>query len=228
MAIHTLLVPTKLRKLYSALFAEFTKRSRAIPLGRFTPNASVFSRQFDMLEDPAVKLHSWNRRTIPLLDGGLIRPGVTRIAVPGRLAFEFLNENELPKLSPHVTIRSPRGRYSGTGARALLSIRRPNQRRPERHRRRQDQKSNTGYRRLLTLVNRTYGPISEYLELIVAYDLAHSEGYFDAERFITLVAINEAIDRIYAKRARLLKRHVYQSGYWPFPVGYDTLSRLWR
>lgn len=80
-----------------------------------------------------------------------------------------------------------------------------------------------GYRRLLSLANRTYGRASEYLELTDAFAANP-----DPAQLVTALAINEAIDRIYGTRARLLKRHVYRSGYWPFPVGFDTLSRIWR
>ena len=79
--------------------------------------------------------------------------------------------------------------------------------------------------RMLSLINRTYGPYSEWLDL---QDAFRNNWQYGAGSIATALAFNEAVDRSYGARARLLKRSVYSKSWYRLPVGYDALSNLWR
>lgn len=96
--------------------------------------------------------------------------------------------------------------------------------RAEEHRRRHDDKIPQFYNRTLAFLNRDIGPLTEYAETaaIIWNNRNSLAGIF------TGLALENWVDFTYGTLARARKRHLYDKGYWPFPVGYDTASRLWR
>lgn len=175
--------------------------------------------------------HEWRRRTLPLYGK---QPSVTSSAlveVPPWLRFKFVDEtpDDFPEIMPLISLR-PIGHRGDTRYPALnqgtylLQSRALRPDRDERHRRRMDQKPGVKYyRRGLRLYNRTVGTASEYMEIHDAF--RNSQG--DPAKLLTALAINEGIDRLYGARADLYNR-VHRSGYWPFPIGIQAMSRLWR
>lgn len=173
----------------------------------------------------------WKRKRYPIYtDAGFLADSVT-VDVPNAMRFRF--SSNVPHRMPQVMIART-GPSSPTGRRAslkglprpsmVMSVTYPPQhKRPEENRRRKDQKVPGFYERGLQLVNRTWGPVSEGLEVYHAF----SNNPANMDAVVTALAINEAVDRAYGYRAELLRRF-YRSGYWPFPVGYDMLSRLWE
>lgn len=95
--------------------------------------------------------------------------------------------------------------------------------RPEGNRRRFDSKpGGRAWRRVLAVVNRTYGEADEYNDLIEAFTLNVGNPFAIA----SAITVNQIVDSAFGIRSRLLRRHVYSSGYWPFPYGYDTLGSV--
>lgn len=92
--------------------------------------------------------------------------------------------------------------------------------RHEGNRQRRDKKAKR-YIQALQFVNRTYGTASEVAE--VAYAWKNSATLSD---FVEAIAINEAIDRIYGGRARLLRKHIYNKPWYQLPVGLDMGARI--
>lgn len=96
--------------------------------------------------------------------------------------------------------------------------------RPESSRRRKDAKLNFGFNRLYQLVSRVYGPYTEYLDFLSAF-----QNNYSPLQTATALAMNEAIDRAYGAEAQYLKKNIYQNpDIWRLPVGFGVLSRLWR
>lgn len=162
--------------------------------------------------------------------------GALPLTLPANLRFQWENPGDLPRSTPQITFRPTRNRYLYDQygiplPQSEMHVRTAPQRfggrtrgpPPEEHRRRKDAKLDIGYNRVLRLINRTYGRASEYLEFQHAFQ--HNETAYE---IATALAINEAIDHSYGARGRFLRDEVYRSGYWHLPVGYDTLSRLWR
>jgi len=89
--------------------------------------------------------------------------------------------------------------------------------RHEGNRQRRDRKAKR-YKQALRFVNRTYGTATEVAE--VAYAWKNSATLSD---FVEAIAINEAIDQIYGRRARLLKKHIYNKPWYKLPVGIDAI-----
>ena len=92
--------------------------------------------------------------------------------------------------------------------------------RDEGNRQRRDKKAKR-YIQALQFVNRTYGTYTEVAE--VAYAWKNSATLSD---FVEAIAINEAIDRLYGTRARLLKKHIYNKPWYKLPVGLDMGARI--
>ncbi len=95
---------------------------------------------------------------------------------------------------------------------------------PEQYRRRHDAKLDFGYNRLLGFINRTYGNYDEYVEFLHAWQQNFMYGPIAVA---TALGLNEATDRAFGWRAKQLKKG-YRAVDWRFPVGFDTLSRIWR
>lgn len=140
-----------------------------------------------------------------------------------------------PDVLPEISIGAPRavGLYRSLGIPlpvAELSLARmPASRRDEASRRRNDLKFGeqfgaAQYRNALALVNRTYGTMDEYREVLTAYRLNPD----DPVAFLMANAMNQAVDWFFGQRASLLKKHVYSSRVYPLPVGIDMVSRLWQ
>ncbi len=94
----------------------------------------------------------------------------------------------------------------------------------EPNRRRHDSKIPGAIRRLYRLAHLTINTPSELLEFLEAY---HNNPN-DPIAFATALAYNEWIDRIFGYRAQLLKKHIYSHASYRLPVGFDTISRIWR
>lgn len=216
---------------YALLWRELLKQLRGMPpkLRRPTPRPGLRYLGLVDLEDPAEGLRSWQRSKLLLPTSPVLRTnsGFTAVRLPRKFANDF--DHEYPRHLPFVTVRRARhseildGRNRALPG-AVLTTRRPNERRPERNRRRFDEKIPAGFRRVYALANRTINRPSEYLEVLEAWNTSGG----DLQRFAGTLAINEAIDLAYGARARFLKEKVYGSALWTLPVGWDTLSRLWR
>lgn len=227
-------IPLRLPYLIAQLADELLERSSSsfgrkptMDLGTFVPKSALTRPGFYASQSP--RRLDWHRTQVPLIGYPRIPAHLKTVHVPAAMLWKFRNEKDLPQHLPLVRIRPglSRAAQQGLGSSVRghsMQIARQHPQRPEQSRRRKDQKVPRGYRRLLSLVNRTYGPYSEYMETVHAFQ--QSAG--DPSRFVELMAINQAIDVVYGKRAKLLKEHVYSHKLWVFPVGYDTLSRLWR
>lgn len=99
--------------------------------------------------------------------------------------------------------------------------------RSELNRPRRDRKVYGRYAAFLSLVNRTYGRYSEWNEVAEAYSSTLLQGGTPLDLMEALL-INEAIDRVYGTRMRLLKRFVYTQPWYTLPIGIDALSNFWR
>lgn len=175
--------------------------------------------------------HDWRRKTLPLYGKHVLPISREPVELPKSLKFRFdddenaLRRNpELPAISLRPVAHRGDTRIPALGQGTyLLQARVNHPRRPEANRRRKDQKVPHFYRRGLRLYNRTFGEAGEYLEAIDAFRYAKG----DPALFLTGLAVNEAVDRIYGTRAKVYQK-LYDSGYWPFPVGISAMSRLWR
>lgn len=142
-------------------------------------------------------------------DGGdpqpLYLPRLSIIPAAGGSSLVAFIRRQREMSHEHLSTRDPRAGYQW---------RRP----PEGHRRRRDRKVPGGYQQLLHAVNRTYGTYSELSEVAHAW---HWSGG-DPASFLGQLAVNEAIDHAYGRRAALMRR-VYDSRAYRLPVGLDFL-----
>lgn len=173
---------------------------------------------------------------LPLYGGVTLPRRSALVSVP--LAHNFFPEviwGDMPSVLPEISIGAPRAinLYQRLGiplpAAELVSAHGTNLRPDEGSRRRIDVKFGerfgaAQYRNALALVNRTYGTIDEYREVLTAYHLNPD----DPMAFLVANAANQVVDFALGKRARVLKEHVYSSRYYPLPVGIDVVSRLWQ
>lgn len=141
------------------------------------------------------------------------------VRAPRRFRFEGVEFDELPKTTPIVTIRPTRSRFIEAPRTIYIRSRSRKGTRPEYHRRRRDKKVGRGYRRLLSFVNRTYGRFDEFAEVADAF--GNNVGPVEA---LTALAVNEAVDRYYGARARMLRRHIYSKDWYKLPVGIDAIT----
>ena len=207
-----------------------------MPLGIFRSN-SLDSRAYQTSVGlgRGYARHNWNRTRVPLYGSPTVNIPAVTVLVPARRMFEWLNEEYINVDLPNITFRPARNRalYNQHGIPlpdVEMQIRRPPLRGagsrlpPEYNRRRKDQKIPYGIRRIYTFMHKALDEPSEYLEFLTAYQ----QNANDPAAFATALAFNQAVDYSVGTRARLLKKHVYQSKHWNLPVGYDTLSRIWR
>lgn len=225
-------LPRVIAELFERWLRSPSGRSGVMDLGVYTPSLRMRYQGLHPSESLGISGRGWQRQRTPLYGAPHFTIPSKRILVPRGLRFRYRNEKDLPIYTPSVSLRAPRSlrKYRALGvpvpSRELI-IRRPNYRRPEGNRRRKDNKPGglaSGYRRLLALISLTYGNYTEFMELVHAYQ----NNQYDPAGFATAVAINEGVDIAYGTRARFLRDHLYNSGVWPFPVGYQLLSRLWR
>lgn len=84
----------------------------------------------------------------------------------------------------------------------------------EGNRRRRDTKARR-YRQLLRFVNQTYGRYSDVKDIAEAWENTQT-----LSGFVEAVAVNEALDRYYAKRSELIRTRVYE----PLNIGGTPLA----
>lgn len=73
-------------------------------------------------------------------------------------------------------------------------------------------------------MHRTYGSYTEYLDFLSAFQ--HNNTPIG---IATALALNEVVDQAYGRKAKVVRDRIYRNpNLWRFPVGYETLSRLWR
>ncbi len=180
----------------------------------------------------------WNRATIPLYG---LQPNIIRavpVAVPSGLSFVWENYSELPEFMPEVTFRPPRntGKYEELGLpfpEYEFAYRKTPARgygagpkRPEPNRPRHDAKVDYGLMRYYRFFHRTFGSYTEYVEFADAFE---NNFHLGPMAVATALAMNEYIDFTYGKGATTLRDQVYRDpALWRLPVGFQTLSRLWR
>lgn len=209
------------------LFGKSSRNSELI----IPPPARLLQRSYPVSAlsvGPGLTDVNWMRSVRPLFGKHRLPIPVRRVAVPPTLRFKYDKPvQHWPDIA--VSLRPVRARrIAGSlkthGESHRLMVRRASPLRPERHRRRHDQKVPGGLRRLYSAVNRTWGPLSEAVEVQHAFQ-ANSQ---DPAAFLTALALNEAVDRAYGARARALKKYVYNTRIWPFPIGIDLASRMWQ
>jgi hypothetical protein len=92
----------------------------------------------------------------------------------------------------------------------------------EGNRRRRDTKARR-YRQLLRFVNQTYGRYSDVKDIAEAWENTQS-----LSGFVEAVAVNEALDRVYAKRSELIRQRVYEPlNIGGTPLALRTAWKLW-
>lgn len=190
---------------------------------------------------PYRRQHSWDRMKLPIYGTAALNIPGQRVDVPWQdLKFLWENTNALPQEIPQISLRPTRSvrRYEALKLAAPdleMVVRTAPKRRggelgsgrgpvQEYHRRRRDDKLTLGFRRAYRLLHKIDRP-SEYLEFITTVRQNWDLGPIG---IATALALNEATDYKYGARGRFLRDRVYRSDYWNLPVGYDTLSHLWR
>ncbi len=180
--------------------------------------------------------HNWNRKRLPLYGSPSLTIPVSRVIVPAGLSFIWDNASELPQTIPSYTLAETRNRNYYQRAEVpvpsheLIAHTAPPRTGgrtrgppPEQHRRRHDAKTDYGLNRLYRL-NHMLHSADEYLEVLHAFQNNHTP-----MAIATALAMNQAIDVAYGRRGRFLRDKIYRNPeYWTLPVGYDTLSRIWR
>ncbi len=208
-------------------------------LGRYAALRSrARSRDYAYLAGQTLFLprNNWNRIKLPVYGSVAVSTPGTFVTVPRGLSFEYDNPDALPGILPNITLRPTRSSRLYAAIQAPtpayeLSLSTPPDRTArstgppaEAQRRRKDAKLDFGLNRFRALANRGLNPLTEFLE------------FQDATRFnstplglATALAINQGIDVYYGRRAILLRDNIYRNpNLWRLPVGYETLSRLWR
>lgn len=234
----TIFLPRALSRYATRLLRNASRTSRPIGLGRYTPSYRSPASSASELGRYSQRRHDWNRTTIPLYGSPRVNIPVAPVLVPGRIQFEWENAHELPLNLPNISFRPPRSsrRYAAIQAptpQYEMLLRVPPRRfagasrlPPEPNRRRHDAKLNFGLNRLYRLMHRTYGNYTEYMEFLHAFQNNWQAGPLAVA---TALSLNEGIDRAYGARGRFLRDRIYRDpDLWQLPVGYDTLSRLWR
>lgn len=226
----------QIARLAAQLFGTSLRRSAALRMG-------VWRNRYPAWQASARSAlrrgrHDWQRTKIPVYGSYTqIIPAVP-VIVPAGLAFEWSNPDAIPATTPQISYRATRnvGRYERANVpvpEMELILRNPPPRTggrtrgppPEKHRRRKDQKNTYGFNRIQQFQHRLLDTPSELLEFWHAFQTNADQGLYAVA---TALAANEAVDYTYGTRGRILRDKVYRSGYWKLPVGYDTLSRLWR
>lgn len=180
--------------------------------------------------------HDWNRIRIPLYGSPRVTiPGV-RVTVPSGLQFRYDNEELLPRDLASITFANTRNqsfyeRYGVPHPSHEMLIRVPPHRTggrtpgppPEESRRRHDAKPFGYFRRYYRLQHAIHS-YDEYLEFLAAWQNSRTP-----TELATSLALNQWVDYAYGTRGRFLRDKVYRNrSLWNLPVGYDTLSRIWR
>ena len=222
-------VPRLLRPLIKDLLDDVSRTGRPIPLGSYD---RALDRLYPDLARSAPLLRQKRRPPVPTLRIPLYGtyPSSTQhvgIAVPATQLFRFTNEQQLPAYLPTIRI----GPARATRAYLRLSTQLPPlemvarlARNPlgEASRRRKDRKPDYGYRRILAGINRTFGRYQEYLEFLETVNANLN----DPLAMFTGLALNQAVDYTYGKRADLLKKHIYSKPQYRLPIGLDALGTL--
>lgn len=174
----------------------------------------------------------WNRGILPLYGLTDFNVPVEYVELPDIV--EFTWDDPTPSYLPQISfgqVRGP-GRYLTQGMPipdAELQLTFPPGRGgpplpPEENRRRRDDKIPGWYGAALSVINRTYGELDEYGDVISAVRASGGSPV----GFLANIGFNEAVDRYYGSRAKYLRRHIYSQPFYRLPVGLDALSRLWR
>lgn len=231
-------VPEAIGVLWRRLLGRAYRSSRAVNLGRLSipwryrlargrrlPASSVLPPGLVGVGAPVV---------VPLFGTPNFEFSVAEESWPEWLGTWYDNEYEFPGdfAFPEVAFRPWRNSGIADALRALgalvpvfgMHISGGNPRRPEGNRRRFDTKvfGADEWRRVLQLVNRSYGSFSELAEVNAAFQLNPG----NPAAIVAALAINQAVDVAYGVRARELRNRLYSSAYWRLPVGYDTLRSV--
>lgn len=226
-------VPRAVGEWFSDSFgARGARLPRSLKMGRYLRPASPELPTLGPVVAGATAMrHTFQRHTLPIYTGFRLETRSVEIELPGRIEFEWSNPEAIPygyRIAIHPAHRySTQNEWSAKmGMPQLQSVVTgsvPPRDNRERNRRRHDDKVPASYMRMLALANRTYGPVSEYLEVVDAWQ--NNMGRPDA--FVAALALNQAADRAIGERESWVRKNVYQSGYWPFPVGYSALRNRW-
>lgn len=200
-----------------------------------------FYRAYSPWGDPSRSpgLYSWNRRRLPLYGTAAFTIPVERLELPDDIAWEM--EGPLPEYLPQLSLQYLRntrvydGWITNQSPDMELQVRFPPPRswrsvhgapRAEPVRARMDNKRKSLYPALLSAINRSYGTLTEYGDLLAAAHYSHGSPTV----FLHNLAMNEAVDRAYGTRARYLREKVYRQNWYRLPIGLDaigTLGRMW-
>lgn len=226
-------LPAALRSYAMRLLRSYAQTSRPLPLYLprrrllSTPRSPAFG--YSARRRSYQNRHNWSRTVLPLYGFPRVNIPVTRVIVPAGLTFamdkpdyELGQISFRPSRSPGRYAQSPLGLPTIEMVRSIAPPRSggPGTTPPEQHRRRKDSKMPAGLRRLYRFMHDYYGRPSEFIELMHIFQNNFRHG---PVQLATALAVNAAIERAYGERGNLLKK-AYQTKYWPFPVGYDTLN----
>ena len=234
----TIYLPQLVARAFQAWLRTQSGRSGTLRLGRFTQRSAFPSRASVSSAGRGYyrSRHNWSRTKLPVYGSTALSIPAVAVTVPAGLNFIWENPLDLPDALPQITLRPIRriADYQNAGFpippyELISSI--PLQRgygrgpaRPEATRRRHDAKLDFGLNRLYVLANKTLHPITEFLEFQDAF--RYNNNPFAVA---TALAINQAMDVAAGTRGRLLRDKIYRNpDLWRLPVGYDTLSRIWR
>lgn len=182
---------------------------------------------YDHEQNPFYK-HRFKTEVVPLFDGDAGRrrnPDFRPVPVIAPGTFLFHSEERgtdvnLPESTRIADVRPSRSVRDRSPRSIYLRPDNPN--RPEYHRSRQDKKVGRLYRRALRFVNRTYGRYSEIAEIAEAFQYNN-----EIPQILTALAINEAVDYAYGRRARFLRDEIYSKDWYKLPVGIDFIKSRW-
>ena len=176
------------------------------------------------IDQPNLQATKWSTRNNPYVEVTQARSNSpkriyldTRAPSLGRgrtiAAGTYTSGGNEPPVSPGVTLEQ-RGNVL-----RIQQARSPRYR-DEGNRQRRDTKARR-YRQYLSLVNRTYGRVSDVQEVVTAWN--YSGNLSD---FVETLAINEAIDRKFAAYSEARKRVIYQ----PLRIGGTPLAlrHIWK
>jgi len=217
-------IPYYLLRAYQKLHTDKTYSVRKLERIRLNTLYDLGKESYDHPENPHYSLRSHTHR-VPLF-GPAKRQKIEHrpisVIAPGNFSFHTERNNGVlqPREGSRLASIRPT-RHAETRAPRAIYLRPQNPDRPEVHRPRADKKVNNLYRRALRFTDRTYGRYSEIAEFAAAFSQNR-----DLPEILTALAINEAIDYAYGRRARFLRDRIYSQSWYKLPIGLDAIQTI--
>lgn len=198
-------------------------------------------RAYERLADPDPYRGpwAWNRVRIPIYGSLALSIPAQQIDVPDSTIFQYENGTPVVPVVPETKFARTRALqwYAAKGvpvpdAEAIFSsapprlpVRRTGQGPPDEHyRKRQDVKVTRFWALYYQMLSKTYGRFTEWLD----FQQVVMQNWGNPLAIMIGLGLNEAVDYSYGYAHRQVKKRLYRSRYWTLPVGFITLSRLWR